>query len=86
MEALSKEIKTYFDAAVTIDYDGPSNKHPIIVLTALKNIIGDNREKRSKLLLDSMKKLIDKYTKRTDDDIILNNIDKAGMGSLFLAF
>ena len=63
MEALSKEIKTFFDAAVTIDYDGPSNKHPIIVLNALKNIIGDNREKRSKLLLDSMKKLIDKYPK-----------------------
>jgi hypothetical protein len=80
MEALSKEIKTYFAAAVTIDYDGPSNKHPIIVLNALKNIIGDNREKPSKLLLDSMKKLIDKYPKRTDDDIILNNIAKEGIG------
>ena len=80
MEALSKEIKTFFEGAVTIEYDGPSNKHPIIVLNALKNIIGDNRKKPSKLLLDSMKKLIEKYPKRTDDNIILNNIAKEGIG------
>ena len=61
METLSKEIKTYFDAAVTIDYDGLSNTHPIIVLNALKNIIGDNRKQPSRILLDSMKKLIDKF-------------------------
>ena len=80
MESLSKEIKNYFDAAVTIDYDGPSNMHPIIVLNALKNIIGDNRKNPSKILLDSMKKLVDKYPKRTDDKIILNNIAKDGIG------
>ena len=80
MEVLSKEIKTYFEVAVTIDYDGPSNKHPIIVLNALKNIIGDNRKKPSKLLLDSMKKLINKYPKRTDDNTILNNVAKDGIG------
>ena len=71
METLSKEIKTYFDAAVTIDYDGLSNTHPIIVLNALKNIIGDNRKQPSRILLDSMKKLIDKYPKRTDDNTCL---------------
>ena len=80
METLSKEIKTYFDVAVTIDYDGLSNTHPIIVLNALKNIIGDNRKQPSRILLDSMKKLIDKYPKRTDDNTILNNVAKDGIG------
>ena len=80
MESLFKEIKTYFNDAVTIDYDGPSNKHPIIVLNALKNIIGDNRNNPSKIILDSMKKLIDKYPKRTDDNFILNNIAKDAIG------
>ena len=78
--SLSKEIKSYFDEAVTLDYDGPSDMHPIIVLNALKNIIGDNREKPSRMLLDSMRKLIDKYPKRTDDKIVLNNIAKEGVG------
>ena len=77
---LSKEIRSYFDEAVTLDYDGPSDMHPIIVLNSLKNIIGDNREKPSRILLDSMRKLIDKYPKRTDDKIILNNIAKEGVG------
>ena len=80
METLSKKIKLYFNEAVTLNYDGPSNKHPIIVLNALKNIIGDNRKNPSKILLDSMKKLIKKYPKRTDDNILLNNIAKDGIG------
>ena len=46
----------------------------------MKNIIGDNRKRPSRILLDSMKKLIDKYPKRTDDNTILNNVAKDGIG------
>ncbi|SVB64591.1 uncharacterized protein METZ01_LOCUS217445, partial [marine metagenome] len=33
--SLPQRIKSYFDVAVAMDYDGPSKAHPIIVLNAL---------------------------------------------------
>ena len=46
--SLQNEIKSYFDRAATLVYDGPSVIHPIITLNVLKNIIGDNRKNPSK--------------------------------------
>ena len=70
--SLPQRIKSYFDAAVTMDYDGPTMAHPIIVLNALKNIIGDNRNNPSQKLLDSMADKSEKYPQRTDDQKVLD--------------
>ena len=40
--SLTKTLKSYFDRSVASIYNGSSNKHPIIALNALKNIIGDD--------------------------------------------
>ena len=47
---LSKTIKEYFDRCVRSEYLGSSKEHPIIILNAIKNIIGDNRKEYSKKL------------------------------------
>ena len=78
--SLSQRIKSYFDAAVAMDYDGPSKAHPIIVLNALKNIIGDNRSNPSQILLDSMADKTEKYPQRTDDQKVLDQTAKDGLG------
>jgi len=52
--SLTKTIKSYFDHSVASIFNGTSNKHPIIVLNALKNIIGDDRQNPSQRLLDAM--------------------------------
>lgn len=84
--SLSKKIKSYFNEAVKIDYDGSSNIHPIIILNSLKNILGDNRKDPSKEILDCMEEIIGKHTKRKDDKDLLNNIAKECVGlTVFIA-
>ena len=61
--SLQNEIKSYFDRAATLVYDGPSVIHPIITLNVLKNIIGDNRKNPSKKLLDEMAKVVEKLSR-----------------------
>jgi len=78
--SLPQRIKSYFDAAVAMDYDGPSKAHPIIVLNALKNIIGDNRNNPSQKLLDSMANKSEIYPQRTDDQKVLDRVAKDGLG------
>ncbi|MDG2398279.1 MAG: hypothetical protein P8M59_03085, partial [Candidatus Marinimicrobia bacterium] len=63
-----------------MDYDGPSKAHPIIVLNALKNIIGDNRNKPSQKLLDSMAYQTEKHPQRSDDQKVLDQTAKDGLG------
>ncbi|MBC8346377.1 MAG: hypothetical protein ISR89_00595 [Candidatus Marinimicrobia bacterium] len=66
--------------AVTSVYDGPSNAHPIITLNALKNIIGDDRQNPSQLLLDALENLAEKYPQRTYDKVVLDAVAKEGLG------
>ncbi len=78
--SLQNEIKSYFDRAAALVYDGPSVIHPIITLNALKNIIGDNRNNPSQKLLDEMAKVVESYPERIDDQAILDHVAKNGLG------
>ncbi len=80
---LSNKIKQCFDRCVRAEYEGPSNEHPIIVLNALKNIIGDNRVEYSKKILDFMDNKSKEFAKRKDDQLILNKTAKDGIGLTF---
>ena len=77
---LSKKIKEYFDRCVKSDYSGLSQNHPIILLNAIKNIIGDNRKEHSKKLLDFMENKSKELPKRDSDQTILDDIAKEGIG------
>lgn len=84
--SLPKTIKSYFDQAVASDYNGLSNAHPIIVLNALKNIIGDDRQNPSQPLLDAMAELAEEFPQRTDDQAVLDRVAKDGLGlTVFIA-
>ena len=84
--SLTKTIKSYFDRSVTSIYDGSSNKHPIIALNSLKNIIGDDRQNPSQRLLDAMADLAEKYPQRKDDKAVLDTVAKEGIGyTVFIA-
>lgn len=78
--SLPQTIKSLFDHTVSISYNGHSNEHPIIVLNALKNIIGDERQSPSQKLLDGMAELSERYPKRTDDQAVLDRATKDGLG------
>ena len=84
--SLTKTIKSYFDRSVASIYDGSSNKHPIIALNALKNIIGDDRQNPSQRLLNAMAALAEKYPQRKDDKAVLDTVAKEGLGyTVFIA-
>ena len=77
---LSKTIKEYFDRCVRSEYPGQSKEHPIIILNALKNIIGDNRKEYSKKLLELMERISLEFPEREDDQSILDKVAKEGLG------
>ena len=77
---LSKTIKEYFDRCVRSEYPGLSKEHPIIILNALKNIIGDNRKEYSKKLLELMERISLEFPEREDDQSILDKVAKEGLG------
>ena len=67
---LSDRIKECFDRSVSSEFSGLSEEHPIIILNALKNIIGDNREEYSKKLLEFMERKSKEFPIREDDQSI----------------
>ena len=73
---LSKTIKEYFDRCVRSEYQGSSKEHPIIILNAIKNIIGDNRKEYSKKLLELMENKSVEFPEREDDQSVLEKIAK----------
>ena len=77
---LSDRIKECFDRSVSSEFNGLSEEHPIIILNALKNIIGDNREEYSKKLLEFMERKSKEFPKREDDQSILDETAKEGLG------
>jgi len=78
--SLPQTIKSLFDRTVSINYDGHSNEHPIIVLNALKNIIGDNQKSPSQSLLDAMSEVSEQNVQRNDDQYVLDCAAKDGLG------
>ena len=78
--SLPQTIKSLFDQTVSINYDGHSNEHPIIVLNALKNIIGDNQKSPSQSLLDAMSEVSEQNVQRNDDQSVLDRAAKDGLG------
>ena len=77
---LSKKIKEILDICVASSFPGKTNDHPIIVLNAIKNIIGDNRVEPSKKLLEFSEKKAHEFPARTDDQGILVEAAKDGVG------
>ena len=77
---LSDRIKECFDRSVSSEFSGLSEEHPIIILNVLKNIIGDNREEYSKKLLEFMERKSKEFPKREDDQSILDETAKEGLG------
>ena len=74
--SLTKIIKRHFDRCVVSKYDGLSVDHPIIFLNSIKNIIGDDKDQPSKILLNSLGKISNQYPKREDDQELLDQIAK----------
>ena len=73
-------IKEHFDRCVISKFDGLSVDHPIIVLNSIKNILGDDKDEPSKILLNSLGVISNQYPKRNDDQILLDQTVKEGIG------
>ena len=78
--SLTNTIKEHFDRCVISKYDGLSVDHPIIALNSIKNIIGDDKDKPSKILMNFLAEISNQYPKRNDDQNLLDQIAKEGIG------
>ena len=58
--------------AINADYQQDTNDHPIILVNAVKNIIGDDREDPSELLLNFVDKYLNTFSPRENDKKILD--------------
>jgi len=77
---LIRKINSLLAKAVKLKYDGNPNRHPLLFVNVVKNIIGDDRENPSRKLLDLSDKYINQFPNRNDDDKILDNVVKDGIG------
>ena len=76
-EALVKYLNTLLYYAVSINWENGAKDHPIIVINAIKNIIADNIDKPSKILLNhGLDILIGKQVR--DDKKYLSDIEDSG--------
>jgi hypothetical protein len=78
--SLVETIKGHFDRCVISKYEGSSSKHPIIYLNSIKNIIGDDKNQPSTILLKALEKIANQYPKREDDQELLDQVAKDGIG------
>ena len=78
--SLVETIKGHFDRCVISKYEGSSSKHPIISLNSIKNIIGDDKNQPSTILLKALEKIANQHTKREDDQELLDQVAKDGIG------
>ena len=76
-EALVKYLNTLLYYAVSINWENDAKDHPIIVINAIKNIIADNIDKPSKILLNhGLDILIGKQVR--DDKKYLRDFENSG--------
>ena len=80
MVSLVETIKRHFDRCVISKYDGISSEHPIIYLNSIKNIIGDDKDQPSAILLNALDKISNQNPKREDDQELLDQVAKNGIG------
>jgi len=64
--------------AIKVDHSPPPNNHPIILINAVKNIIGDDKVNPSTNLCEFSKSLIDSYPVRKDDEQIWKDVIAEG--------
>ncbi|NOZ03561.1 MAG: hypothetical protein GXO92_03010 [FCB group bacterium] len=81
-EALIEFVNDFLYLGARIEYDGPTDKHPILALNALKNIIADNRHQPSEILLRFALETIIGSPLRTGDSVVLEQLEKEGPGSV----
>jgi len=67
--------------AASVHHYGHPENHPIIVINSLKNILGDVRERPSKILMDFGNDYIKKKLIRKYDETILKKIKNKGLTS-----
>lgn len=79
-QGLISRINEFIDQAVKADCTDQSENHPLIVINAVKNIIGDNRANPSQILLNLSEDYINHFPERGDDDQIIKEITKDGFG------
>ena len=79
-KGLVHRINSLIVQAVIAEFNGQPKDHPLIVVNAVKNIIGDDRGNPSQNLLKMSENYINQFSKRDDDEHILNNVIKAGFG------
>lgn len=75
-----QSLSDLFKQAVKIDHINPPKEHPIILLNAVKNIIGDDKDNPSSGLLEFSKSIIDSFPTRKDDELLWKNIIDEGVG------
>lgn len=82
---LKSFISQHFFRAARLKHSEATNFHPLILLNAIKNIIGDRRNNPSLQLLREIEDLTRGKTVREDDNTILNQVAEAGLGkSIFI--
>ena len=59
--------------------------HPVIIINVIKNLIGDDREQPSKILINFFIDFILNYKTRKNDDSLLNEVLKSGIGATAFA-
>lgn len=62
-------------------HDKSPATHPVVVINALKNVIGDCRDQPSPILLQSIADFLHQQSFRHDDADILNQIPREGLGT-----
>ena len=66
--------------SVSVKQSSIKNLHPVCVLNSIKNLIGDDRENPSKLLLEFASNYLCGFEFRDDDEIQLDDVVRDGIG------
>ncbi len=66
--------------SVSVKQSTIKNLHPVCVLNSIKNLIGDDRENPSKLLLEFASNYLCGFEFRDDDEIQLDDVVRDGIG------
>ena len=79
-DTLVQYLNDLLFTAACVDWKKKPCDHPAIVMNSLKNMIGENRETPSKILLKFGLEILDSQPLRKDDDAVLNETTRSGIG------
>ena len=80
-EELVKYLNTLLYFSASLKWSKNIDQHPLIVVNSIKNIISDNRDNPSKILLYYCLEILSKESTRDNDNKCLDEIKKDGVGS-----